>query len=50
MERIIIILIVVNEVCVTVEDNFDYDKRLEISQYLDELIVMYMQSLRKCNN
>ncbi|WP_150844749.1 tyrosine-type recombinase/integrase [Clostridium sp. UBA1353] len=41
---------VLNEVCVTVEDNFDYDKRLEISQYLDELIVMYMQSLRKCNN
>lgn len=41
---------VLNEVCVTVEDNIDYEKRLEISQYLDELIVMYMHSLRKCSN
>jgi two-component system, cell cycle response regulator len=41
---------VLNEVCVTVEDNIDYEKRLEISQYLDELIVMYMQNINNYSN
>jgi len=40
---------VLNEVCVTSEDNINYEKRLEISQYLDELIVRYMKNIKGQN-
>lgn len=36
---------VLNEICATSEEDIDYEKRLEISQYLDELIVKYMKSM-----
>lgn len=31
-----------NEICVTVEDAEDLEKRLTVSQRLDELIIKYM--------
>lgn len=33
---------VLNEICVTAEDTEDLEKRLTVSQRLDELIVKYM--------
>ncbi|MHC1683605.1 MAG: hypothetical protein AB6733_11705 [Clostridiaceae bacterium] len=52
-ERINEIREVLNEICVTVEETAEEDKseklnrRLSVSQYLDELIVQYMKEILK---
>lgn len=38
---------VLNEMCITSDDIIEYKQKLELSQYLDELIVEYMKNISK---
>lgn len=40
---------VLNEICITIEGNEKYEKRLAISKCLDELILDYMKELQRLN-